>query len=225
MDTGKPQFDLQWIERVVREVIKRLSQSTSEATTSGDAGSSPKQIAEAGEWKLNQRVISLEAITGKLDNINVLRLPSKAVVTPAARDELRSRNVAVRFDLSRQQNIFTGKQLMLGVTNELTGKDVAGQLNALGIQAELHHDDRISRLVANLGGRVSALRRCLVITGEPYTAVCVANRNANVRAAMVRDETELRMAQAELNPNFLVLPVERLALSKIDEIARSLIDK
>lgn len=224
MDTGKPQLDLQWIERVVREVVRRLTASNSQATTNRDAKGSPTQIAEAGEWKLNQRVISLESITGKLEDINVLRLPAKAVVTPAARDELRSRNVAIRFDLARQQNSLASKQLMIGVTDELIGKDIAAQLNAAGIQSELHHDERVSRLAANLGGRVSALRRCLVITSEPYTAVCVANRNANVRAAMVRDEAELRIAKAELNPNFIVLPVEQLQVLPVKALAESLIN-
>ena len=224
MGTANPEFDLQLVERVVREVIKRLTESNGKVKTNTNAVSPLDQRAEPGEWQLNERVISLEAITGKLDRINVLRLPAKAVVTPAAKDELRSRNVAIRFDLEKQ-NCVTGKQLLIGVTCGAVGKDVANQLETTGIQAEWYQDERVSRLVTKLAGRVSALRRSLVITSEPYTAVCVANRNANVRAAIVRDEGELRLAKAEINPNFLVLPVERLALLKIDAIARSLISQ
>ena len=69
------------IERIVQEVIRRL-------TSAGKQDSSPKAALQ-----LDDRLITLATIEGRLDGIDQLVVLAKAVITPSVRDELRDRNI------------------------------------------------------------------------------------------------------------------------------------
>jgi hypothetical protein len=79
-------LDAELIERVVREVMRRLLER-------GVAVTRRECSAAAGDLKLNDQVVSLETLQGKLEQVRQLRVPSGAVVTPAAKDELNERGI------------------------------------------------------------------------------------------------------------------------------------
>ena len=69
------------IERIVQEVIRRLT-SAGIRVSSGNS-----------ELKLSDRIVTLATIEGRLDGVQQLVVPAKAVVTPSVNDELRDRNI------------------------------------------------------------------------------------------------------------------------------------
>jgi len=69
------------LEWVVQEVIRRLR-----AADGGDP-------AAANELRLSDRVVTLAAIKDQLANVQRVVVPAKAIVTPAAKDELKARQI------------------------------------------------------------------------------------------------------------------------------------
>ena len=86
------------IERVVREVLARLAGARSPAPN-GQAAATH----DATSLVLDRRLVTLEDLQGVLKNHRSVTGPTGAVVTPAARDHLRERKVAlVRRDAASQ---------------------------------------------------------------------------------------------------------------------------
>jgi hypothetical protein len=69
------------LEWIVQEVIRRLH-------------GQPAQ-SEASELTLSDRVITLATLRDRLTNVGRIVVPSRAVVTPAVRDELNKRQIAL----------------------------------------------------------------------------------------------------------------------------------
>ena len=69
------------IDRIVREIVGRLR-----AEVEGQ---------HAATLVVDARVVTLEQLDGKLEGVKKVVLGSKAVVTPAARDELAAKNITV----------------------------------------------------------------------------------------------------------------------------------
>lgn len=78
------------IDRIVAEVVRRLRAMTA-------ASSTPAPVAKvretASELKMEDRVITLSALKGRLDGVNKLIFSNRAVVTPAVKDELKQRGI------------------------------------------------------------------------------------------------------------------------------------
>ena len=83
-------FDVEFVEYIVREVIRRLK-ADGQFTASGSA----QPAAAARELHLTDRVITLASLQGKLDGVTEITTPRNAVITPAVRDELTSRKIRV----------------------------------------------------------------------------------------------------------------------------------
>ena len=75
------------VERIVREVIRRLEASGVKV----DNGDAP--TAEPRELVVVERVVTLERIAGRLGGVRRVVVPPRAVVTPSVRDELRDRKI------------------------------------------------------------------------------------------------------------------------------------
>lgn len=223
MNNGHPQVDPQLIERIVREVVSRLKVGNAQNAQNGDSVKTENRAdteKQTGTLTLAEKVVSMETLGGQLNNVSQLRLQPKAVLTPAARDELRDRGIEIIFD--HVVATTTGRpDLILGTTDETNAQELSDQLARIGIKVQLKHDTCARRLVANLTGRFSTTARLIVVVDQPYTATYVANRNQNVRAAVVRDEAELKIVSKEINPNVIVIPVDRHTI--VDAVAKALV--
>lgn len=76
-------FNEEQVEWIVAEVIRRLRLVANDQAPS----------AAGGELRLNDMVITMRTIEGRLSDIKRLSVRSKAVITPAVRDELKGRNI------------------------------------------------------------------------------------------------------------------------------------
>lgn len=217
MNNVHPDVDTQLIERIVREVVSRLRNANAHPAQNGNSTETEDQ---AGTLSLAEKVISLETLSGKLDNVSQLSLQPKAVVTPAAHDELRDKGIEITFEQAVAKS--SGQpELILATTDETNDPQLLDRLTRIGIKAELKQDKNVRRLVANLARRFSTTSRAIVFADQPYTANCVANQNPGIRAAVVRDDAEWKIVKKELNPNVIVIPIDRGSL--LDAIAKELV--
>ena len=76
----------QQLEWIVAEVIRRL---LNQGVAVGERSST------TAELKINDKVVTLRTIDGKLAGIKQLSIPSKGIVTPAVKDELKQRQITL----------------------------------------------------------------------------------------------------------------------------------
>lgn len=79
-------FDSELIERVVHEVVQRLTKHGVDVTPAAADTGGP-------ELRLSEQVVALGTLEGRLDGVARVIVPPRAVVTPAAKDELRDKGI------------------------------------------------------------------------------------------------------------------------------------
>ena len=80
-------FSEEQIEWIVREVLRRLRVIALPVVEKQSATSA------ASELRIEERVVTLRAIEGRLNGVSRLLVPPRAVVTPAVKDELKKRKI------------------------------------------------------------------------------------------------------------------------------------
>jgi hypothetical protein len=81
-------YDSQFVEFVVQEVLRRL------AAAGWSAAPAQQPVAPpCRELVLTERLITLATVQGRLNEIERLVVPRRAVVSPSVRDELRVRRI------------------------------------------------------------------------------------------------------------------------------------
>lgn len=85
-------IDADLIERIVREVIRRLREmeANGNATSDNQDGSQTEKTL-----CIDDKVVALATLQGRLDGVQQLRVGGNAVVTPSVRDELRDRKITL----------------------------------------------------------------------------------------------------------------------------------
>lgn len=160
------------IERIVREVILRLTLAQTRELSATSA--------TAGTLTLNERVISLGAIEGRLTGITQLIVPANAVITPSVRDELRSKKVRlVKQNASRRTASGTHRKLLIA---NLGNKNINQSINALPCETKTIQQGSLENAVAEMTAQLTNNTLGLIISDQPELAVCLANRNSHVRA-------------------------------------------
>ena len=80
-------FTEEQVEWIVREVIRRLG------LLEGQSDIAKPGNSAMGELVVAERVVSMRSLEGRLANVARIVVSDRAVVTPAVRDELRSRKI------------------------------------------------------------------------------------------------------------------------------------
>ncbi len=90
--------DSQLVEQIVQEVIRRLQQlgASTAAVSAANSRRDADSVSGAGNvLKLEDRVITLQTIAGRLDGVTQVEMPARAVITPSAIDELNDRKITL----------------------------------------------------------------------------------------------------------------------------------
>jgi len=187
------------VERIVREVLAEMGAANGPSARAGERPS-------RGELVLSTKVISVAELTDRLDGISRLIVPRGAVFTPAARDELRKRQVAVASAVRAQGPTAAGR-LVVGVAD--TNYRMASLVDMLasdGIKIESLAPSDLAAIVDNLCRRiVQSEQRGLLITERAAAAVCLANRQRGVRASLGANPQAVTEAIGEIATNLLVV--------------------
>jgi hypothetical protein len=164
------------------------------------------------------RAVSPLSLTGRLQGISRVTVPSGSVVTPAVRDLLRDRNIRI---------VEQGESAGRGGAAQPAGMPrptivIAEGTNGAGVLAarlarDLSRDEGLSverlgrsdlaALVGELAVRLVSRRSApaVLLTHEPHAAVCLANRRSGVRAVHAQDADEMRRACRSVGANLIVL--------------------
>jgi len=83
---AEARFDPEFVERVVQEVLRRLLQQ-------GHGVGTPPPAASETELRMNDKLVSLATLEGRLAGVRRLIVGPHAIVTPAAKDRLRDQGI------------------------------------------------------------------------------------------------------------------------------------
>lgn len=186
--------DIDWI---VAEVVRRL--------TVGQTAGLPT-MAKA----ISDKVITLETVNKYNQQTELVILP-RAIVTPAAKDELKKRNIR----LIRQGELVATKQTIKTTSGKLLAANLGADYqattltqlaSAYGANLEQHSLAALPQLVASHAARVSREgARAVWFTSQAAHAVCLANREAKVWAVQGSDEASVKAAMSSIPANVLVI--------------------
>jgi hypothetical protein len=184
------EHDIAWI---VAEVVRRLQNLS--------GGREPPEST-----LLPDKVITLETLgqhTGPS-----LYITAKAIVTPAARDELKKRGVKlIRSNESSTKQPHTPASLLAAnLGADYQPKTLAQLAASYGATIEQHPASALAAVIADHAERVvRESQKALWFTSVPAHAVCLANRHAGVWAVQGFDEATLAEAFKTTSANVLVI--------------------
>jgi hypothetical protein len=198
------------VERIVRQVLAQMADPSLEG-------------ALGGELVLTSRVVSLAEVENRLNGVSRLVAPRGAVFTPAARDELRKHNVAIASAVPAAQPT-DPVHLVVGVAE--TNYEAASLVKALvseGVNIERLPQVGLIGVVDELcehvvkGGRFG-----LMITQSTAVALCLANRQHGVRAALGNSVPAAQEAATTMGANLLVTSPEGRSVFELRQFVRIL---
>ena len=225
------------VERIVRQVLRELEQAQRRGgQTNGAPRRNDEKAAGGGELVLAARVVSLAVIEDRLDGVERVVVPRGAVFTPAARDELRLRRVAIASDAFGAPPA-ARRRVVIGVTDmKYDATALANLLAGEGVEVEIVPPDSAGLspgLRPGLGGMVAAVeqmcdvvvereRAGLLCTPHVAAAVCLANRRPRVRAAAAYSLATIDEAMAGVGANLLVVDPRAASVFELKQMARRL---
>jgi ribose 5-phosphate isomerase RpiB len=132
-------------------------------------------------------------------------MPRGAVLTPAASDELKHRQIAIASAVCSQAPL-AGESVIVAATE--TNERADGLIDMLtkdGFQIERLATGDVSRTVDAVCDRIASSQRlAILLTGQGAAALCLANRRGGVRAAFGSSVESVVEAVRSVGANLLV---------------------
>jgi pyruvate/2-oxoglutarate dehydrogenase complex dihydrolipoamide acyltransferase (E2) component len=204
------------IQRIVQEVLRRLgqiaqgqtqAQTQTQAQVSSDRIDATTVAPAITKLVWSQSVVSAEALQGRLDGIGQLVVSPKAIVTPAARDELRERGI----DLAREGELDSGlRSVPVGVQDTVVAAQTA---QAIPITSDDEWTTFFHRSIQNGDSP-------LAVAPDPHRLACLVNRDETVRAVAVTDLRHLEDAVSQTAANVLCVSPAVLAGTPLSLVCR-----
>lgn len=211
------------IDAIVREVLAQLaaaapSRSSSAPATNSSASSSlnssPSSATTppvASNMAVNDAVVTVAVLEARANaTTRTVTVGPRAVVTPAARDWLRakaielSRSVASAPAAAKPAAI--GKVYLHATSALGTSRSWTRRILEAGWELESLVPCAVVQAAAELSAVLGPRQRLgVLLTHDVAAAVCLANRHANVRAALAASVEEVRSAVAQIHANLLVV--------------------
>lgn len=203
------------VVRVVGEILtKAPSSRASGPAANGTAATSSKPVTAPVEKPadaavaIQEQVITGDLLRERLNGKKQVRIPAKAVLTPSARDFLRTSNiVCVRGEASATAATVAGRWLVI-VSSSSNAIDaaVAGQRGTAA-----NWEQKVSG-TAEEAAKVAVGAVCrgeadgvVVISKAPEVVACLSNRNEKIRAAVVGCVKTVEAARRKIGANVIAI--------------------
>jgi hypothetical protein len=180
------------IERIIREVLSQLGVGGA-ASSNGQptaVAKEPPPAHDVSRFVIPERLVTLATLEGRLNGAKVVAVRRGAVITPAVRDELKSRNIRLEFhnEEGAKPAAAAKTRLIVGIGD--TDLDVRTALDAVSahVAGQAQVQSVQSADLAILVRRVKdefAVQPSLgvVLSVRPVAAAGLANRQPGLRAA------------------------------------------
>ncbi len=173
------------------------------------------------ELTLNARVISMAELAGRLSSVRRLVVSRRAVVTPAARDELRAKGIMLVRGEACKPTAAKGLRVAMVVSG--TDFDPAALVAALtgeGYSVDRTASDCLIAAVDQLAAEIkNAETLGVLLTSHVAAAVCLANRLPGVRAVAGANPAAVAADAAAVGANLLAVDPRAVTFFQLKRMA------
>jgi hypothetical protein len=191
------------IEDIVRVVVERLRTGVAAPAVQAAPDKIPEPVV--GEVNLNERVITLESLNGKLSGTKSIVVHPKAVVTPAV---LRQQSIRLVRQLPRVAANASRPAPLLLVASEMHHSILSKRVCSKQATTLLASDpsSAASVIEQNLtDGKLGAVW----CSDTPFASVAVTYGHSRLRAIQLSDLQDLPRAIEQAQPNVLILDCQK----------------
>jgi hypothetical protein len=215
------------VELVVREVLAQLAAAhtkgpgtktevrnpiappglgTSVPSLPSQTPSKPTTPDQPFTLTVTARVVTMNEVLGRLDGIRRLVVSPDAIVTPAVRDELLRRGIALEQADSLKDRAAVVRLALMTARTEFDPASLVAALGREGFRVERSAGDCLIAAVDALASEVTKPDTLAVlVTPHAAAGVCLANRLSGVRAVSGVDAPAVAAASAAVGANLLVV--------------------
>jgi hypothetical protein len=175
----------------------------------------------AGELHLDDDVVSTATLAGLSAAVQSVSLRRGAVITPAARDLLRDKKIALAYRTATATAVAGKAELLLGVANtRFRADELVKALSRQPITVRQMSASGLFDLIAEIAkGLAGNQKLAILMTEDAAAAICLANRNAGVRAVAAHDGRTVASAVRSVGANMLIVDPSGRSLFQLKDIA------
>ncbi len=192
------------IDRIVREVLSRLSASAAAYQSNGHQPSPPDRVI------FTETVITGDMLSERGAADQAVDIGEAAILTPTARDWIRSRNITVRRVTKHRNNTIqqTKHDTAVVVVNSTSVLEELLADAGLSPQSFDCPDDAAESAAERITSGIAG--QAVVFAVWCHRAAMLANRHAKVRAAVIHEIPDVRRIAKQMKPNVWCLdPTDR----------------
>lgn len=200
------------IDEIVREVLRRL-----------DAMSAPGQESERNSvLEVSQNVVAVADVEGRLDGMSAVAVRPRAVVTPAARDYLNDRNVALTFSVGQACSKSIRQRILVGIDGSDRGaRELVAGIDRAEADCQTIEKSGLVELIDSVADYVRTDGRGgVLLTADTAAAVCLANRSTHVRASLAASACDAKAARTSIAANVLIVDPRKTDQARLRAILR-----
>ncbi len=212
--------DEQLVEQIVRHVMQRVGAGSPAAQQSGSAAVS---ASHASRSFFHEAVVTQEVLERRLNGESEINVAPDSILTPSARDFLKSRGVS--WTKSQAPASSPKTSLAWQVASLQASDAIEAVLADLEAARGIHRSHEgiecgVAWAVKVLGNAASG---AIVLSDEPELCACRANRQRNVRAAVLRSTAELDRINRCLGPNLICIDAGHHSFFELRNLLRAVV--
>ena len=207
------------VDQVVHEVMRRLDGGGDQPRKDAPR---QKVVPVAGQVEIAQRVVSVEQLDGRLDNVTQMVVRADAIITPAAYDLLNIKGIQVsRGGLSRGSTAGGACLALAVIDTDYDTTNLMQTLEKAKIAARLlATTDLVAAIDAMTGRTTPSEPRGIILTSKTAVAICLANRRSCMRAALAASASDAARAIESIGANLLVVDPAGCSLHELLRIVK-----
>lgn len=217
-------FTPEQVEFIVQSVLKEVGTKSDAARPLAGPHVAPPSAPAASKGVSIPNAVITEALLSEAVNGSAqVRIGPKAVLTPSARDFLRSRGIEIVREGPHSESTHTVRWQVLVTKSTPQIAAAVESLKSIGISCDLRLLGVSAEAVAEATGALcrGEAGQIVIFTDQPEWAACQANRNDRVRAAAVGDVTAIARVQLSLKANVLAINPAGRGVNELSALLRA----
>ncbi len=244
MVTRPREIEPEALERIVREVTRRLREMPEFASSFADSAASipsdetnaevsapttglapsPTSVpAATGVVRLAALVVTLAEVTGRLEGAREVVIGPRAILTPAVRDLLIQRRIALT-RTAAETRVASGPAILLVAGWAMIGHEPERywqQLERLGMETRQVDGSSLPDILQEMATRLAGgACQGMLLTDQTAATLCLANRHPGVRAILATGVNTVRGDIEAVGANLLVVSPRGLTAYQLGSLAR-----
>jgi hypothetical protein len=216
-------FTPEQVEFIVQSVLKEVGSKADAARPLAGPHVIPPTVPAASKGVSISNAVITEALLSETVNGSVqVRIGPKAILTPSARDFLRSRGIEIIREGPHAKSTHASRWQVLVTKSTPQIAAAVESLKTSGITCDVRLLGTPAEAVAQAIGALcrGEAERIVIFTDEPEWAACQANRNDRVRAAAVGDVAAVERVQLSLKANVLAINPAGRGVNELSALLR-----